>query len=142
MDGWYNVDLAEIRTCPSNEQVPFPPYEHERGLEPPALFIGSEMFAGFKHLNRRSIELQRKCHGGAEVHVFPGTVHWSFIDYWAVVIPTLSQIGFLGRRICGRCTRRRWRWRATLWSVCAREMRRCAVSGSWRYTVYWASVAP
>ena len=55
------------------------------------------MFAGFKHLNRRTLELQRKCRGGAEVHVFPGTVHWSFIDYWAVVIPTLSQwIGFLG----------------------------------------------
>ena len=55
------------------------------------------MFAGFKHLNRRTIELQRKCRGGAEVHVFPGTVHWSFIDYWAVQIPTLSQwIGFLG----------------------------------------------
>ena len=97
LDGWYNVDLAEIRTCPSNEQLPFPPLAHERGLEPPALFIGSEMFAGFKHLNRRTLELQRKCRGGAEVHVFPGTVHWSFIDYWAVQIPTLSQwIGFLG----------------------------------------------
>jgi pimeloyl-ACP methyl ester carboxylesterase len=46
LDGWFNVDLASIEGCPSDEQVAFPPLSHEKGVPVPALFVGSSEFAG------------------------------------------------------------------------------------------------
>lgn len=49
-----------------------------------------------EHLHRRTLELQRSCRAGAEVHVLPGTVHWSFVDYFAVAPAFVGRLLGLG----------------------------------------------
>merc|ERR1712139_540635 len=72
MDGWFNLDLKSISSCESNEQLAFPALAHERGIECPCFFIGSDQFAHYKHLKRRTDHLvARGAHPATESHVLP-----------------------------------------------------------------------
>ena len=50
LDGWFNIDLASISSCPDNDQYAFPALAHKVGLgggATPGLFVGSAQFAGY-----------------------------------------------------------------------------------------------
>lgn len=78
LDGWFYIDLGGGTT--------FPAEAHEKGLDVPALFIGSEHFANWKSCASATAELSKKnshpC--GSSCHVIPGSRHQNFTDvgFW------------------------------------------------------------
>ncbi len=99
MDGWFNLDLKSIASCESDEQLPFPEKAHADGIDCPCFFIGSDEFAHYTHLKKRTDSLIAKCsHPQTESHVLDTTVHWSFMD---LVVWLSSASNFVYRKAAG-----------------------------------------
>lgn len=91
LDGWFYIDLGE--------GFKFPEPAHAKGLDIPALFIGSEQFANWDGIAKATAELaMSNTHSaGSITHVLQGSRHQNFTDvgFW---LPTslLSKVRMTG----------------------------------------------
>lgn len=86
LDGWFHIDLADIKSLNTTRHFDFPAEAHKTGLDIPALFIGSEQFAQREKLADATNRLAKNNRSkvGSTTLVLEGSVHNTFCDvgFW------------------------------------------------------------
>jgi len=94
IDGWWHIALRKLKV-----NVDLPLQAHERGIQIPSLFIGSEEFEGYDDLRDGTLRLQAKC-PDKRVAVLAGTRHGNFMDaIWWLPKWMTRGMGFSGKAI-------------------------------------------
>jgi hypothetical protein len=95
LDGWFHIE----KFFPTMEAFDFPAEAHSKGIHIPALFIGSQEFAGKRGIATATQRLvtSNSSKAGAVAHVLENSKHQNFTDvgYW-VPAWILQRIGAIG----------------------------------------------